>query len=256
MANEAKLGKLVEGEQGRDAVHVAIVPVTAACYLMPGDHVGFLTPGRTKHVTNEAAVKVGIVDPYLTEAVEEGQRFYLCLYPQTVTSLRHEWVHPAFDTAPPAPAPRATPAPVRDAWRTPTVLGVAQSMRAAKDYTAMPVLADALEEGGYADQQVLKKLRSYRHQDVSGMLLVCHVLGGDLADSAAWLEDFADEVQLSWASLKEAAEQYLHRGKVHCLSFDTPDRVYTDSKEFWKHYGAVTGADVDGREEAFFHCAC
>lgn len=34
---------------------------------------------------------VGIVDPFLRESVQPSQRFWLFLYPNTVTSLRHEW---------------------------------------------------------------------------------------------------------------------------------------------------------------------
>lgn len=80
MSSEAaKLGSVITGDAGRDAVHVAIVPMTAVRVLQPGERL-----------TN------GIVDPFLTEPVQPGQRYYLCLFPGTVTSLRHVWTHPAF----------------------------------------------------------------------------------------------------------------------------------------------------------------
>jgi hypothetical protein len=91
-------GTLIEdGERRRDAIHIAIAPVTAAERLLPGQHVGFVS-GDTEHVgvVNAPSRCLGIVDPFLRQAVEKGQRFWLFLYPNTVTSLRHYWTHPAF----------------------------------------------------------------------------------------------------------------------------------------------------------------
>ena len=93
------LGRLIEGEAFRDAVHVAIAPVEAGQPLLPGDRVGLLEDGKAGYVAPEK--QIGIVDPYLVSPVRIGQRFYLCLFPNTVTSLRHAWTHPAFRPKPP-----------------------------------------------------------------------------------------------------------------------------------------------------------
>jgi hypothetical protein len=93
-----KLGSLIEdGDRRRDAIHIAVAPVTAAERLLPGQHVG-LVAGDTEHVGAMASPAgcIGIVDPFLRQAVEEGQRFWLFLYPNTITSLRHYWTHPEF----------------------------------------------------------------------------------------------------------------------------------------------------------------
>ncbi len=42
---------------------------------------------------------IGIVDPFLTDPVLPGQCFYMFLYQNMVTSLRHEWEHPDFTAA-------------------------------------------------------------------------------------------------------------------------------------------------------------
>lgn len=95
------LGKLVEGSPERDAIHIAVAPVTAAGSLKAGMRVGFLEDGRVGRLPAEV---IGIVDPFLTESVDENDRFWLFLLPNTITSLKHVWTHPAFQDEPVAPA--------------------------------------------------------------------------------------------------------------------------------------------------------
>lgn len=92
MKTQESIGKLVDVDSQRDAVHIAVAPVYAASVLSPGQHVGLLN--------GEASVGaeglVGIVDPFLIGPVLPGERFWLFLYPNTIESLRHDWAHPAF----------------------------------------------------------------------------------------------------------------------------------------------------------------
>ncbi len=86
------LGKLVDGDPGRDAVHIAVAPAEAGEPLKPGTHVGIGHDGRAYPL---GVFAIGVVDPFLrTKVVRSGQRFWLLLYPGTITSLRHEWTHP------------------------------------------------------------------------------------------------------------------------------------------------------------------
>src|SRR5262245_29880092 len=91
------LGHLCGPDARRDAVHVAVAPVLAAQVLRPGEHVGFVDGSRVGSALNP----IGVVDPFLTGAVQPGERFWLFLYPNAVTSLRHVWTHPAFTPKPP-----------------------------------------------------------------------------------------------------------------------------------------------------------
>lgn len=102
-----KLGELVTGTAARDAIHVAVAPVTAGHRLKPGQHVGLDEAGRSQPMLNSVGCKtVGIVDPFLLKDwVEEGERHWLCLYPGSVTSLRHVWVSPHFKTRAPKVSP-------------------------------------------------------------------------------------------------------------------------------------------------------
>ena len=113
------LGKLIEGRGERDAIHIAIAPVCAGENLNPGTHVRLngeevrlddgkilfkvvadkpgssATPAR-RIVGQDQSSAIGVVDPFLHQNVAKGQQFYVCLYPGSITSLRHEWTHPAF----------------------------------------------------------------------------------------------------------------------------------------------------------------
>lgn len=89
------LGQLVTTDEKRDAVHIAVIPMIARNKLMPGQHVG-IEDGTTDTCTELTDMPIGVVDPYLQGPVTRGERFWLFLYPGQVTTLRHEWTHPAF----------------------------------------------------------------------------------------------------------------------------------------------------------------
>jgi hypothetical protein len=87
------VGKLIEGDAERDAIHIAVAPSLAGEKLYPGQHVGPNTDGR---FYSTGVKKIGIVDPFLTGVVFPEQSFWVFLYPGTITSLRHMWTHPAY----------------------------------------------------------------------------------------------------------------------------------------------------------------
>jgi len=89
-----QFGKLITEPQMRDAVHIAVAPVTAGENLAPGTRIGFT--GNAFTVGADADI-IGIVDPFLRQDVMEGEMFYMFLLPNTITSLRHEWTHPEFE---------------------------------------------------------------------------------------------------------------------------------------------------------------
>ncbi len=86
------LGRIITSEQNRDAVHIAVAPVIAACTLHPGDRVGLKEGQASPKFPNH----IGVVDPFLAFEVEKGQKFWLFLFPGSITGLRHDWTHPAF----------------------------------------------------------------------------------------------------------------------------------------------------------------
>ena len=85
------LGTLIDSSETRDAIHLAVLPVTASVELEPGERItqkkGYAKPSRKG---------LGIVDPFLTRKVPPGKMFWMILRPRLVTSLRHVWEHPEF----------------------------------------------------------------------------------------------------------------------------------------------------------------
>jgi hypothetical protein len=92
---KTKLGELItDPMSGRDCIHIAVAPVVAAEMLPPGWFVRLNDRGEAE--TEKGGDGIGIVDPFLLKSVEPGERFWLCLFPGSITGLRHAWAHPAF----------------------------------------------------------------------------------------------------------------------------------------------------------------
>jgi len=66
----------------RDAIHIAVIQVIAKEDLRPGTHVGFNEGGQSVTANPVAPYKkIGIIDPFLTQNVLMGERFWMVLYP-------------------------------------------------------------------------------------------------------------------------------------------------------------------------------
>lgn len=72
---------------------------------------------------------------------------------------------------------RSTLSPVAfsAAWRTDTAVAITSQMRVLRDYSAMPILADALQDAGCDDERVLAHCRC-NEPHVRGCWVVDHVL--------------------------------------------------------------------------------
>ena len=64
-------------------------------------------------------------------------------------------------------------------WRTDTAVSLASLMYESRDFSAMPILADALQDAGCGDEQVLQHCRDPHGVHVRGCWVVDLVLGKD-----------------------------------------------------------------------------
>lgn len=102
------LGTIIGNSEGRDAIHLAVEPVEAGERLKRGEHV-YLRDGKAYGNTGATGLNLlGIVDPFIDDAVQKGQRFWLVVYPRQITSLRHVWTHPAFPDAEVSATPKCS----------------------------------------------------------------------------------------------------------------------------------------------------
>lgn len=177
-----KIGQLIDADQQRDAIHVAVAPVIASERLEPGRRVRFVADSTDRVEGTDAGI--GIIDPFLILPVEKGQRCWMFLNPGTITSLRHDWTHPAFQAK------------------------------------------------------------------------------GEVAESKAWIEAFAAELDQTYNRLMEAAQIYAESTGWREHTYDNSERYkevdYAKWPEFWKHYAVVTGktVDDDAKEGCPYTCSC
>lgn len=101
------LGTIIDDQQKRDAIHLAVIPMQAAQRLFPGQDIG-----TADGMASTSASPLGIVDPFLKVPVQQGEWFWMVIYPRTITSLRHVWSHPALPDEPQPVSSRAA----SEAW--------------------------------------------------------------------------------------------------------------------------------------------
>lgn len=94
--DELKIGEIINRRQSKDAIHIAVLPVRAMDEFMPGEKVCLVNGTDAIKCNEDSNTYHGVVDPYLLNTVKRGERFWLFMRPGSITSLRHDWTHPAL----------------------------------------------------------------------------------------------------------------------------------------------------------------
>jgi hypothetical protein len=218
-----KLGELITGQAFRDAVHVAVCPLEVESQeLRPGEHVK-LNNGKAVYADPEDPAAVGVVDPFLKERrLLPGQKFWCFVLPNTVTSLRHAWIAPAFATK----APNATneKAIRKDRY----------------DEVSRRVFGDFLLEQGLDDEAAIQ-----------------HAWTREKQEAEDWLRYFAEEVDVTYEECLEAGKgQIIDTG----MNFEPENTLVGEELDkFWRCVELVLGDKVLPRDERIdqpFQCGC
>jgi hypothetical protein len=149
-----------------------------------------------------------------------------------------------------------------DQWRTSTVIGICQRIRETADYSALPILADALQDAGCDDEIALRQLRS-ELRPTATQRLVCLIHGGEPAAAVRWLEeiapkffrDYPNEDSCTYEEIMEAAEMCVTNSGNYLPPVDYPMAYDTAlSERFWDNFEMVTGTTVNGTKRYGFRC--
>lgn len=169
-------------------------------------------------------------------------------------------------------------------YLTPTVVAICHRIRDKKDYDAAAILADALEDDGYRDQDILQTLRdhhrfsSLKNRPIWIMRAVCKVLGGEYARAVEWLDNFIylanREANIDRKGLEgnELTYERLIETLIDNIPLDDDgyqlgepfswDHIHepvseNDMKDVWRHYQIVMNDErAEGRKDSVFVCGC
>lgn len=151
-------------------------------------------------------------------------------------------------------------------WRTTTVRALCRRMLDTRQFDVMPILADALEEAGYDDSELLALCRSAEVKPVAAERAVNLVYSDETAAAVRWLETFAYDIRYgsgfyTYEYIVQAGHEAIRDG-YYCWGTDEGADFFRDSdenrREFFRNWSLVTGVDVpeETQEGIGFSCAC
>jgi hypothetical protein len=183
---------------------------------------------------------------------------------------------------------------MKDEWRTHTVVSLCLAMREARDYSACPILADALQEAGMPeDHSLLAQLRDVDLPTYRREQFVAMIYSEESLQAMLRIENLADRMgvpgypsyftegeernqPMTYERLMAAATRYadtgddgLGDGSMDWSNLggeradgsgwwdpDEPDKLSVED-QFWKDWSLVTGRPIpDGSDGAIFRCSC
>lgn len=157
-------------------------------------------------------------------------------------------------------------------WRTQTVVELCQAMRETRDYSALPILADALQDADYGNEEELAKMRS-GPSEIDAQRMVALVYSAETAAAVQRIESIA--AALSGGVILELGGQYLEGEELsYSTLIDIANRWldsehstdeygledwrggFSDAADFWMSFELITGRKPDDPMASPFSCVC
>jgi hypothetical protein len=161
---------------------------------------------------------------------------------------------------------------IKPEWRTSTVVSLCESMRECQDYSALPILADALQDAGCDDDSTLSALRATLPH-WKGERVAAIIYSNASAAAVAWVDAYADSLgpegypsnnwdsdgddpTMTYQRLMESAHEYAKTGESPFNSMNYSNASCDpEYNEFWRNFTTITGVTVS-ETDSFFQCVC
>jgi hypothetical protein len=135
-----------------------------------------------------------------------------------------------------------------------------------RQFDALSILADALEEAGCDDSELLALCRDPALKPVSAERTVNLVYSDETAAAVQWLERFAQEIgyesgHYTYEYIVQAGHEAIRDGH-YCWGTDAGADFFRKSddnrREFFRNWSLVTGVVIpeEAQEGITFSCAC
>lgn len=182
---------------------------------------------------------------------------------------------------------------VKPEWRTENVIGICHSMRESQDFSAAPILADALQDAGCDDEELLSFLRRPEGGSYADFAAaVACVLSDGAREAVAWVVKCAEELgpnygyesyevesgttspedalvdPMDYHELMRYAKDYVDTGGDE-IKVQVGDESWRNVmvgerlRKFWECYQVITGKTYKLTDESgwrleghFFSCSC
>lgn len=156
-------------------------------------------------------------------------------------------------------------------WRTPTVIALCEAMRETRDYTAAPILADALEDAGCPYAETMASLRSSLIPFWQAERLVGIVYSEEIAKAVEYLDKLA--VDLGEGGYPGYLPGFTYETLMNHLRRSAEGEIPPDwsgsmnwsnftmdiEDEIWANFKTVTGLDRPRSDDYWddtWRCAC